>query len=525
MSHTPKDDLGSRRVFGVRTRTGRLLAATLATTVAVGGVALANGPSAGAAAAPISQSAGRFLSGTISTTNLDTIAGIQGEAAVNPGNAGPNANSLNATALKGAIRIPLAQGLQLPDPSGGAIQLGAVSQYAAANSDGSALGASGAIDSNGGIGVAGSNGVPTGGATIDLSGSKLLSSITSEIADLKLSIGAVSARAQQVKFGSTIADPSASCSNKSSTPYRRISGPDQAGTYKIAGLSIDLNSALLKTVGTTLTNAVTTAINAIEPALKLLGTVVMISNVPTAADVLGSLTVKIGNGAVVVNLLDGSVHIDLAKLLAYLGYDLNTLCPNTSLLPYLVQGLQAAVTQIGTIVADIATNLTTAIGKIGVSVAGIPLPTSKIVMALASVVTTLTTALGPVVTTLTTALQPVFDALNSNVVVLLANAQDESGGTFIETALVAKVLPTANLAQVNLALAAVGPSTPRAAPSTTPATPTPAGKHAPTDLPTGVPAGLAQPSGTPTAPIVLLLVGLLMAGAGAVAWKVRGRHS
>jgi hypothetical protein len=44
-------------------------------------------------------------------------------------------------------------------------------------------------------------------------------------------------------------------------------------------------------------------------------------------------------------------------------------------------------------------------------------------------------------------------------------------------------------------------------------------------LPVAVPAGLAEPTGSPELPLVLLTLGLLLASSGAVAWKVRGRHT
>jgi hypothetical protein len=76
--------------------------------------------------------------------------------------------------------------------------------------------------------------------------------------------------------------------------------------------------------------------------------------------------------------------------------------------------------------------------------------------------------------------------------------------------------------------AAAGPSHPSAAPATTSAAPTSHGvspvatSKAPSKLPTGVNAGLGTHGGTPVAPIVLLIVGLMLAGGGAAAWRFRG---
>jgi hypothetical protein len=78
------------------------------------------------------------------------------------------------------------------------------------------------------------------------------------------------------------------------------------------------------------------------------------------------------------------------------------------------------------------------------------------------------------------------------------------------------------LVQLNLAQAAVGPSTPTVA-STTPATPSPSTSVPATNVPTGVPAGLGTHGGNPVLPITLLALGLMFAAGGAVAFKLRGR--
>ncbi|MEO8888925.1 MAG: hypothetical protein ABI429_06495, partial [Jatrophihabitantaceae bacterium] len=77
-------------------------------------------------------------------------------------------------------------------------------------------------------------------------------------------------------------------------------------------------------------------------------------------------------------------------------------------------------------------------------------------------------------------------------------------------------------ATVALANAAAGPST-AAAPTAVTDSPTTAPN--PTAIPNGVPAGLGTHGGTPVAPIVLLIVGLMMAAGGAVAFKVRASHA
>ncbi|MEP7177693.1 MAG: hypothetical protein ABI775_01250, partial [Pseudonocardiales bacterium] len=46
-----------------------------------------------------------------------------------------------------------------------------------------------------------------------------------------------------------------------------------------------------------------------------------------------------------------------------------------------------------------------------------------------------------------------------------------------------------------------------------------------TNIPTGVPAGFAKPAGSLDLPLILLIVGLLLASGGAVTWRLRGKHA
>jgi len=71
-----------------------------------------------------------------------------------------------------------------------------------------------------------------------------------------------------------------------------------------------------------------------------------------------------------------------------------------------------------------------------------------------------------------------------------------------------------------LANAAAGPSA--ASPAAAPSHGVDAATAGPAAVPTAVPAGLGA-HGTPAAPIALLLAGLVLAGAGLVSWRIRGR--
>jgi hypothetical protein len=84
-----------------------------------------------------------------------------------------------------------------------------------------------------------------------------------------------------------------------------------------------------------------------------------------------------------------------------------------------------------------------------------------------------------------------------------------------------------SLLTVGIANAAAGPSSAAPAPVPTAATTAPAASALGVDaasVPRAIPAGAAG-HGTPLAPIVLLVTGLLMAGAGATAWRLRGGSS
>ena len=431
----------------VRSRSARFVAGAMAVGVTAGLLVASGGP-ADAASGQLANSSGRFLSGTVGSTSLDTVAGIEGESASYPSNPGANENSLNAELLNKAITLPLgSSGLQIPDLTGGAIQLGAVAQYAKANADGSALGASGAVDSNGGIGVGGSNGVPTGGATLDLSGSKALSAVTSQIANLKLTIGAVSARAQQVAIGKSIADPSASCT---SGTYSRVSDTDQAGKYNIAGLSIDLTSPLLATVGSTLVSSLGTVLttanvtSVLNMILGSTGGLISVTGIPNATTLLdGLLKLSLANGSITVDLTSGALHIDLAGLLKFLGLDLNNLCPNTSLLPYVVKALTSELPKaVQSLIDSVDTKITDSLGGITITVAGVAISVGTLTSLVSSLSTTLTGAISTLLNAVdTSALNPLLQILSDNLLNLVANGQGETGRVLTETSLQLNLLP------------------------------------------------------------------------------------
>src|SRR5882757_1207460 len=209
--------------------TARRSSAPAAATLAVGLVASlvvtagVTAPSA-AAAAPVSQATGRFLSGQLGTTSLDTLVALNGESAVNTGGATVTKQHSLSASLLGQQLLNLPNGVQLP--GGDVLTLGAVNQYAQANPNGSAQGASGAITNSGAIGF-GNGGAPQSDATLVLGDLSAIPGINvagvPSIGKITASIGTLAATADQAK-GSHGA---------------------QAGDYQLAGLTLNVSSPLL----------------------------------------------------------------------------------------------------------------------------------------------------------------------------------------------------------------------------------------------------------------------------------------
>jgi hypothetical protein len=438
---------------------------------------------AGAAlAAPgdVSNSSGQFLSGSLFNLPLSAALDLSAETASNNGTQDPvvNQDNIDLTALS-TLNVQLGGGLQLPINVADA---GVLGQYAAANPDGSSVGASGAIGSNGQIGVG-----PTGGTgELSLSLGGLLGGLglnpayLSEVAGLEVSIGAVSARASQ----------------------EAPAGP--VGSYTIADADIEFDSATLGNVVTGINNTVTalqTALNGLEVGLEArllqipglgLGLDASVNvAVPALAPLVSNLlTQNLSSGGVTINLATGVVSVDLATL-----NNLNNLPPSTNLLgapqltaitnniTSLVAGLVNSVgatlqsTINGIAVTGGVTALTipvlsinTSIGGLlanssaGISLLGLNLPVGGILTALLGPITTgglgnvltslTTTVVNPVINLVVPAISPVLNAA----IGLTANVQSTTAGVFTETALRVTVLPATRALVGNLATATVGPN-------------------------------------------------------------------
>jgi hypothetical protein len=431
-------------------RTLRRCSVVLAAGLAVG-LAIAMAPGgATASPGPVSQATGRFLSGPIGGSNLDNLVAVKGESAVNTG--GPtvtNKHSLTASLLNQQL-LNLPDGIQLP--GGGVLELGAANQYAQANPNGSAHGASGAVTNSGAVGFGG-GGAPQSDATLDLAGA---SGVASLLGDVKATAGALAATADQA------------CGHNGA----------QSGNYEIAQLKLSLTSPALASAIKMLTGGngqvpglsdlISTLAGAGLPinALEAVGTNDSVGGLTKALASLGN--VNFGNGAITGSLTGGSLTIDVAKLIkSALNLDLNNLPPNTHLVSYIAAALPKALS-LG--ISQLESQLTAAFNKL--SLAGSPLPAggSEIAKALKMLLAPLTKALDSGAGSLSNTLFIPLAKQLQQLIDLVVNVQETSGGTFTERALRVDLIgdPAVGL---DLASASVGPGDGSAATSPAPTQP------------------------------------------------------
>ena len=343
-----------------------LLALSLAAATAVAAVGLTNATwttqewttaalgtqgACGADTGFTTTASGRFLSGSLLGTNLDSLAALQPASATRAAaavgspagathvTAGPTDDTyldpLNVSAL-GTIGIDLS-GLTVGLPIGSA---GAVNQFARVTSTGYSAGAAGLVSDSGGLGV-----TPTTPANqLPQPASIGLASLlpVSGIANLALKVGAVGA--------SSTLDW---CAAMHAAQWGGAPTTGSVRSYGIAGLGLALDSPLVAGVTGAVSSTVTslnTAVaglvgptGSIASALQsrlttLLGTLglgsysaaVSVTGLDLHTTVDPLLTQKLTDGVVTIDLSNGHVGVDLAKLLG--GVDgLNSLAPNTQL--------------------------------------------------------------------------------------------------------------------------------------------------------------------------------------------------
>ncbi len=498
---------------------GKVIAGTLVAGLTVAAVSVTGAQGAGATTAPLAQSVGRFLDGAVGTSPIQGLVNLVDARATAPGTQSVQ-NPLTANLLNNALSLPLNGTLQLPQLLG--ITLGAANQVAVAHVDGSSYGASGAVDNSGGVSVGGNNAAFPADATIHLSATGIAgnSAITlpgldalNALGGVDVTVGAVSALAQ--------------------TPI----GFGHPGTtsYKIAGLAIDATSPLLAG----LVGPVVTSLSSVLTGLLALG------GVPAACGNLAVQPLQLEGGAITLAPSTGTLSINLQALFTQLGLgNLATgLAPNTDLLTFLLNYLTSP-TGLAQGLSGLVSGLVSGLKADFDACAPIAVkPVGDLLFALG---TTVQNLLGSVVGALApvdgqSPLAPLGTVLHS-LVDIGANVQPNGPAGTFTSALNATpdqataVVPSQTIVRalevnilnkavtVALANAAAGPSTAVVTP-TTPTTPATTPTTPNTNIPTGVPAGFARPGGSPDLPLVLLVVGLLAASGGAVAYKFRGRHS
>jgi hypothetical protein len=439
-----------RRVPEPRARIVRRGSTVLAAVVSCG-VVVASVPAVAAVPPPRSQSVGRFLTAKIGNASLDRLvqltgaaAGVKGESAANTG--GPavtHQDVLTASVLNHPL-LNLPSGVQLP--GGGVVQLGAANQYAQAAADGSAHGASGAVTNSGVVGIGGPN-APQSDATLDLTGS---SNPLAALGSLRASVGAIAATADQAagKNGAQVGHYEiASLKLTLSSPalsqaIKQLTG----GSSQVPGLS-DLISTLASTglpVGT----------------LEKVGTADPVTALTKALTSLGN--VDLSNGAITGSLTNGTLTVDVAKLLkSTLNLDLNNLPPNTHLIEVVAKALPQALTNGLT---QLQAQLTSGFKQL--SLAGTPLPpgATQVNDALTMLLNPLAKALSSGATGLSAS---VFSPMAKNLeklVDVVVNVQERAGGTFTERALQLDLIGDP-MVTVDIASASVGPSAPGVAPA------------------------------------------------------------
>jgi hypothetical protein len=386
--------------------------------------------------------------------------------------------------LNGALTVPLAQ-LKgtLTSAVPGLTLKGLLEEQVTAKADGSASGDA----SVAGLGL--DLGTLTGGAT-------------DALASLSLELGALTAHAEQA------ANPNGA----------------QLGSCTVAGLGLDLTSPLLAGLVTSLTTALAgldSLTSVLQSLLTSLG-VITVTGIPTVSSIVAAAgQVNAPDGSISIDLATGSVHLDVAKLLAAAGLDFCA-TPNTNVVEALGDALANSVPQLISDVVDGV--LHNALGALSlctgpeqpnekclrIKVAGSDVTSTAAGLlgsTLPDLVTSLTSAVGDVLKPVGGLVSQLGSAL-SGIIDITTNKQTTTDGTFSETALEVTLLSgTAGgspLVRLDLSNATVGPQSVLAPPSSSSAPP--------------IKVNAGRPGGADGGfPLLWLGVVLLVGGVGGVA--------
>lgn len=346
------------RKRGLHASLGVLTATAVLALTAAPGAALAATEDGPAPTTSHVTAEGRFITGKTPLGSLDKIAQLHG--AYSPGGQAPEtvSNPLKVSILN-SLNIDLGDKLQLFGKQG-VIQLGALAQYAHTDPLGTQVAASGAISDQGAISVGGSAEAPAN-AHLNLTGllgNGAISAITKPLVDeLTVDIGALSARAETTTGGdaalsyqlgdikSRLHSPAVenlsagvrSVFDSASSGINGLFGADGAISTGINGLVQTLQAGLAAVPLQPLT---------LKNSKFRAGVDVQLGE---ALDSILLAPIQDANGAVTISLRDGTIEVDLAKLIStgIPGSSLNTLAPNTELLSAAFVGdvLRGAITE------------------------------------------------------------------------------------------------------------------------------------------------------------------------------------
>ena len=591
-----------------RRRLVRLTALGVTVGVAAATIVGSTGASAAAAPKPKAQAVGRFLDGSVGGNPIEQLADVVDARAT----AAPNTSNRNPLEAKllGQLDLPLGNALQLP--GGGALNLGAANQLADANTDGSSLGASGAVSNSGGVSLGGDNSAFPASAQLNLSAAAL-GSVTlptlptlpglpttglptgslDALGGITGSIGAVHGIVQTKKGGKIV------------TPSSGVADVKlNIGSPALGGLLTQLTAILNPTV---LTNLIPTSslptggVSSLPGGLggiltPILGGVGVPTGGATSTDCSLTATaptsIPLEQGAVVIDIANATISVDVGKLVkVLLGKDISNLdTSNFDLVDFLVTNLpkilSTGLTSLVTGITDpleaqfkACVGLINAVPVVGSVTSGLIttllgiLDTGKtqLLGAISTVTAPLTSASAAPLTALASGLKQVIDiglnvqsgpgiqkkettypfttgleatpnqatpvvAKQTMVRAIEVDVLSAAGGAtgslpalpalgFRQAAAPRTLTAAGGVAVLALGNAAAGPSTATTAVATP--TPTPTTSVPNTAIPTGVPAGAAGHlgGGSPALPIVIVLIGLVLAGGGVTAYRFRGKLS
>jgi hypothetical protein len=585
---SPSSTSGSRPgLLSLRSRSGRALAGTVAATMVVTGLTLAGGQSATAAtaaaadSAPQAQAVGNYLDATLGGNTLDAIAKLAYATAKAPGSTSVQ-NPLDVTLL-GALNLPLTGALQLPSLLG--IDLGAVTQKASANVNGKSYGQVGTALNQGGVSIGGSDPKDlAGNATINLSAAGLAGNSPIAIPGGTGSAAALGGITATVGAISAVAQTPEGVDNGATTAYQIANLDLSIGSPLIGSLLAPVGSlvgGVLKSLASA-TSAIPgaavpadcTLLSGTLPNLSLEGgAVTIVSSGADAGTITISLDKLLKQLGLNLNALPANTDL-IAYLLAYLA------SPNG-----LAKGLQGAIDGLlvpladqftacsaalnaipllGPILVNLVKTLTNGQKTLETTVSGLvgSLAGAAGVNPLAPIASLLSNLIDigvnvqpngpagpagaayvehlnktPKQGTPVVANQTIVRAIEINVAAAGGSALPSLPGlptlpglgavSLSKVAQNIAAAPNSGILTLALANAAAGPSA--AAPTapangpTAPATPANPAITPAANVPTAVESGEGT-HGSPLAPLLMLIVGLLMAGAGSVAWKFRGRN-